>query len=287
MNFTERLQRREQLWWHPRARFGAPKSWLEVIHAQHEKRRHLSRDDAVGRWECCDKWPRQLITKWNSREFAASFGVALPELYGRGRSTKELGGRDRPSRFVVRPERGANSQGVLIVVDGRELWRDEEIPAGDFGAYARSRGTTGRYLVEEFISRHDNPITGPMEYKCHMFGPVVGGIEVIDRDSRGPDRITKGYFRPDWSQFDDLMDTRRPPVDVTLPPPPFLEEMIDLSTRMASRIGTYMRIDYFAGPAGLVFNEFASAPNIRKPMYTPYCDRVFGQYWDDVLGDKV
>ena len=126
-----------------------------------------------------------------------------------------------------------------------------------------------------------------MEYKCHMFGPVVVGVEVIDRVSQGPDRITKGYFRPDWSQLDDVMDSRRPPVDVSLPPPPFLGGMIDLSTRMGSRIGTYMRIDYFAGPSGLVFNEFASAPNVRGPTYTPYCNEVFGQYWVDVLGDAV
>jgi hypothetical protein len=209
-------------------------------------------------------------------------------LLGRGRGAKTLSGRALPPRFVIRPERGSASQGVLIVVDGRELWRDEAVPtAKPFSRYAQSRDTTGRYLIEEFISRHDNPLQLPMEYKCHLFGSVVAGIEVIDRDSPGPERITKGYFRPDWSQFDDVMDARRPPVDVTLPPPPFLGEMLELSRRMGSRIGTYMRIDYFAGPAGLVFNEFASAPNVFRPMYTPYCNEVFGQYWDEVLGDAL
>jgi hypothetical protein len=261
---------------------------VEVVHAQREKRRYHSRGDAARSWECCDKWPRQLISKWNGREFAASFDATLPELLGRGHDTKKLSHRALPPRFVVRPERGANSQGVLIVVDGRELWRGEAVPAdSEFGAYARSRGTAGRFLIEAFISRHDNPLQLPMEYKCHMFGPVIGGIEVLDRDSHGSDRVTKGYFRPDWSQFDDVMDSRRPPVDVTLPAPPFLGDMIELSTRMGSRIGTYMRIDYFSGPSGLVFNEFASAPNIRRPMYTPYCNEIFGRLWDDVLGDKV
>jgi hypothetical protein len=259
-----------------------------VLHAQHEKLRHHSRGDTAASWECCGKWPRQLASKWNGREFAASFGATLPELLGRGRGTKQLSRHDLPSRFVIRPEWGSASLGVLIVVDGRELWRDEAIPAEEaFGAYARSRGTTGRYLLEEFVSRHDDPLQLPMEFKCHMFGPVVAGVEVIDRESPGPDRITKGYFRPDWSQFDEVMDSRRPPVDVTLPPPPFLGEMIELSTRMGSRIGTYMRIDYFSGPSGLVFNEFASAPNVLRPMYTPYCNEVFGRCWDDILGDAV
>jgi hypothetical protein len=288
VNFTERLQRREQLWWHPRPRLGAPTSWVDVLHAEREKRRHRSRDDAARRWECCDKWPRQLVAKWNSREFAASFGATVPELLGRGHDTKALSRRALPPRFAVRPERGANSRGVLIVVDGRELLQDEAIPAGaDLGAFARSRHTAGRYLIEEFISRSDNPLQLPVEYKCHTFGPVVRGIEVLDHDSPGPDRLTKGYFRPDWSQFDDRMDSRRPPIDPTLPPPPFLGEMIDLSAKMGSRIGTYMRIDYFFGPSGLVFNEFASAPNIRRPMYTPYCNEIFGQYWDEDLGDRV
>jgi hypothetical protein len=267
---------------------GAPGSLVEVLHAQHEKRRHHSRDDTAASWECCSKWPRQLTSKWNGREFAASFGATLPELLGRGRGANTLSRRELPSRFVIRPERGSASLGVLIVVDGRELWRDEAIPTDvGLGAYAHSRGTAGRYLVEEFISRHDNPLQLPMEYKCHMFGAVVTGIEVIDRDSDGPDRVTKGYFRPDWSQFDDVMDSRRPPVDVTLPPPPFLADMIDLSTRMSSRIGTYMRIDYFSGPSGLVFNEFASAPNVFRPTYTPYCNEVFGKYWDDILGHAI
>jgi hypothetical protein len=259
-----------------------------VLHAQAEKRRHRARGDAAERWECCGNWPRQLVSKWNGREFAASFGATLPALHRRGHGTRALSRHGLPSRFVIRPEWGSASRGVLIVVDGRELWRDEAVPPNDaFGAYARSRGTAGRYLVEEFISRHDDPCQLPMEYKCHMFGPVVAGIEVIDRDSHGPDRITKGYFRPDWSPFDDVMDSRRPPVDVSLPPPPFLGDMIDLSARMGSRIGTYMRIDYFSGPSGLVFNEFASAPNIVRPTYTPYCNEVFGNYWDEALGDAI
>jgi hypothetical protein len=265
-----------------------PKTVTAVLHAQHEKRIRHSREDPERAWQCCDLWPRKILGKWNGREFSASYGATLPELFACGRSTRKLSLNSLPPRFVVRPEWGSAGHGVLVIVEGRELRRDEEVP-GDvtFGSYARSRGTAGRYLVEEFIARDNDAPQLPVEYKCHVFGDMIAGIEVIDRDSPGPHRVTKGYFRPDWTQFDEPMDTSRPPVDVNLPDPPFRNAMIDLSGRLGATIGTYMRIDFFAGKSSFVFNEFSSAPNIKRPMYTPYCNDLFGRFWDEKIPDAI
>jgi hypothetical protein len=233
-------------------------------------------------------WPRKLLCKWNGREFSASYGAVLPELFAQGRSTRELSAGSYPPRFVVRPEWGAAGRGVLVIADGFELRAGEDVPEEvSLGSYARARGTTGRFLVEEFIARDDGPPRVPLEYKCHVFGGAVAAIEVVDRDSPVPDRITKGYFRPDWTQFDDVMDSYREPVDVTLPSPPFLDAIIDLSERMGATLGTYMRIDFFAHNGGAVFNEFASAPNIMRLRYTPYCNALFGKYWDELCPEAI
>jgi hypothetical protein len=48
-----------------------------------------------------------------------------------------------------------------------------------------------------------------------------------------------------------------------------------------------MRIDFFAGKSSFVFNEFSSAPNIKRPMYTPYCNDLFGRFWDEKIPDAI
>ena len=119
----------------PPPRLGAPKSYLEVLHAQKEKRHHRARGGCGRHLGVLREMARQLDSKWNGREFAASFGATLPALHRRGRGTRALTRRGLPGRFVIRPERGSASRGVLIVVDGRELWRDEAIPPPEaFGA---------------------------------------------------------------------------------------------------------------------------------------------------------
>jgi hypothetical protein len=275
MDFSERLRRRHQLWWETGIRWGDPRTYRAAIHARQELRQRRSSEDSAETWRCCPQWPRRLLNKWNAREFAVHHGAPVPELYRYGRSARELPLESLPNRYVIRPVVGAHARGVMVMVDGHELLLDEARPAETLRA-----DLVGPYLVEQFIGREGDGSRLPVEYKCHTFGGRVAAVQVLERVSCRPRQTTRRYYRPDWGAFDDPMDLADPLAD-PIPPPAFLEQMVEVSARMGAAIGTYMRIDFLAGEAGVVFNEFSSTPGIRKPQFTPWCNELFGRIWEE------
>jgi hypothetical protein len=264
--FSDRLRLRHRLWWQAQLDWRRPPTWVLAVHGQrdlHTLRRH---DDPDAAWRCCDHWPRKLLNKWNARQFAIRHDVAVPSLYafvGRGRRVGPA-----PARHVIRPLIGSNKEGVQVIIDGQDVLRDRPpVPA------------RGPCLVEEFIPGED---LFPLEYKCHVFGARVGAIQVFERRAGRAFEPFERFYGPDWSDF---------PVDMGIsngagewrPPPPFLGELLELCARLGPAVGTYMRIDFFGGPSGPVFNEFSSTPSIKELPFTPYCDELFGQMWDDAF----
>lgn len=279
--FVARLLRRRELWWGNPFRWGSWRSYPDALHRLRERHTFRRAEDPDARWRCCPFWQRSLVNKWNGREFARKHGARVPDLYWFGRRPSRIPFDALPSRFVIRPIRGAIRKGIHAVVDGRELLRRE--PASVPELRRRLMRERGRFpltpmIVEQFVATREGDDRLPVEYKLHMFGGAAAAIQVVERTDT--DTATMRYYRPDWAPFEDVMDHARPQGEVHAPPA-CLPEMLDAAARLGRAIGTYMRIDFFGTDRGSVFNEFASTPSIGKPQFTPFCDAFLGRLWQE------
>jgi hypothetical protein len=285
-SFTRRLRTRREQWWGRPFRWFRLQSYRDASHRVCERFTRRFRDDSDAAWRCCAYWPRALMNKWNSREFAQKHGCRVPSLYWYGRSIAQMPWASLPSRYALRPVWGAGRQGVHVVADERELVRNVAMPDG-----ALRRTLLGEHgpvaltplLVEEFIPSEAGEGRLPLEYKCHAFGGMIAAVQVIERTGRhsGAHR----FYTSRWDAFPDAMSTSYPLAPVR-PAPRCLDEMLAAASRMGEAIGTYMRIDFFASDAGPVFNEFASTPQLFTP-FTPYCEELFGALWQQQLPHAV
>jgi teichuronopeptide biosynthesis TupA-like protein len=283
--FSDRLLKRWALWWRRPFRWSSADSYRDACHRLHERFTLRSRSEPDIVWRCCPYWPRTLVNKWNSREFAQKHGCRVPELYWHGRQIAKIPFASLPTRYVVRPVWGAAQSGVHVVADGKELLR--KLPSAVIPRRVlREHGPVALtpLLIEEFIPPDDGSAGFPIEYKCHTFGSKVAAIQVIERTALHAN--AHRFYTPDWDSFPDLMDGYYPLAGPRAPPR-CLDEMLETATRLGTAIGTYMRIDFFASDAGAVFNEFSSTPQIRRPGYTRCCEEMFGALWQQQFPDAV
>lgn len=287
--FSRRLRRRQRRWW---GRPRRPSEWRrlpDVLHRAVERQRLRSRDDPDQVWRCCEVWPRSLVQKWNGREFAARHGVPLPELYWCGRSLHRLPVDTLPARFAVRPLSGRKRRGVYVVANGRELLREAPMDARALRRrLIREHGPwrPQPILVEAFAVPEDGRDRLPTECKLHVFRDVVAAIEVIERAHGGPGGARLRFFTPTWEPFEDAMVTGYP-VAAKREAPRGLDAMLRHGLRLGAAVGTYMRIDFFATQAGVLFNEFSSAPGHRSLGYTPFCEELFDALWREKFPDAT
>lgn len=275
LTFTERLAKRRELWW-DRPRLGGERTLRDALHRLRERRAFHTREDPLDAWRCCELWPRKVLNKWNGREFAARFGCPLPELYWMGENPDPDVLASLPGRYVAKPVFPVGRKTISVVVDGEDRLRGGPVSTSTVIArLPRSRFGLAPALVEEFIEPPAPEDRVPLELKVHVFGPEVATIHVLDRSRRGD--YTFRFYTPQWSPIDDPINTFCRVADHTLPRPDYLDRLLELSSRIGAAIGTFMRIDFFAGSRGLVFNEFSS---ISPPQYyTAYADQWFGELW--------
>jgi hypothetical protein len=273
-----------QLWWDP-PRPGR-RGVRDAVHRLRERRSYHDREDPDEAWRCCDRWQRNLIKKWNSREFAARHGCRVPDLYWYGSDPAAGPIESMPEQFVIRPIRGAFRKGVHVISGDRELLTDrpaspdqlrERLPR------ARLLRPPVRHLFEEFARPEGGGRGLPVGYKCHTFGGQVGAVYRVELEGDGEWRLR--YYTPDWQPFDDPMNTFLPEAEVR-GPPGCLDEMLGQAERLGAELGTYMRIDFFATDRGAMFNEFSSVP-LGGLHNTPYCDELFGGLWAATVPDAI
>ena len=287
VGFSRRLRKRHQLWWSRPRRLSEWRRAPEVLHRLAERARFRSRDEPEEAWHCCAYWQRTLINKWNGREFAARHGVPLPDLYWWGRSLWKLPVRSLPARFVVRPVFGRKRRGAYVLVDGKELLREQSMDAAGLRRrLVRERGpwSLEPILVEAFARPEDGGDQLPTECKFHVFGDVVAAIELVERTSIQPDGAKVRFFTSRWEPFEDPMLTGHPLAPVR-DAPRGLEEMLHHARRLGSALGSYARVDFFATEGGCLFNEFSSTPRYRSLGYTPACDERFEALWREKFPD--
>ena len=257
----------------------------DALHRLGERRTSRSREDPLEAWRCCVAWPRTLVNKWNGREFAARHGCRLPELYWRGGELSSPPLAALPDRFVIRPVRGMDKRGVLVVSHGTELLNDEPLSSREL----RSRLSPVRRLLhpvpllaEELIESEEGGL--PLEVKFHTFGDTVGAIQVVERT--GAHSGTFRFYDPAWQPIADPVNTYHPQGKLRESPPPGLETVLAQSAALGKEIGTYVRIDFFAGARGWFFNEFCTVPLLGR-RFTPYGDALLGGLWEETVPEAA
>jgi hypothetical protein len=238
-----------------------------------------SRDDPDEVWRCCPFWPRTLVNKWNAREFAARHGCELPELYWTGGPLTAPPLESLPDHYVVRPYWGAGRRGVLAMSAGRELLSGEPVGRKQLHKALSRRRRAVRWmpiLIEEFVKAEDGSHQFPVELKCHTFGDTVAAIEVLERT--GVRAHSRRCYTPEWEPFDDPLHGSLPQAAVR-GPPRGLDQMVSLAARIGASVGTYIRVDFFAGERTCVFNEISATPQGGRG-YTPFCEKFFGELWE-------
>jgi hypothetical protein len=276
--FSSRIARRHRLWWGRPGRGG--RTFGDALHRLNERRSTRRRDDPDEAWRCCAYWPRTLLDKWNAREFAARHGCTIPELYWHGATSESVPLESLPSDFVVRPVRGTDKRGVLVVAGGRELLGDQPVSPEQIRTRVGRPRRLGRgmpILVEERIGSGDGRNGLPLECKCHAFADAIVAVQVIERTPGS--QASHRFYTPSWEPFADPINVGLPLAEVRRPPA-CLEEMLALAGRLGTAIATYMRIDFFATDRTPVFNEFSSTPRgALRGEITPYGESLFGSQW--------
>jgi len=284
IRYTQRIERRLKLWWGKLRQWGKLRTYRDALHRLRERHTVHRRSDPEYAWRCCEFWQRTLIGKWNSREFASKHGCQVPALYWRGYGAARVPFDAMPPNFVIRPLWLANQRGVYVVAGGRELMRGESATPTELRARlrrSRELSWTMPIMVEEFVGTSNGAYRLPLEYKCHAFGDSVAAVEMVVRTHIYHGGAKGRFYTPEWEPFHDPMNIHLPLAEIS-DAPPFLDEMLTLAKKLGAAIGTYMRIDFFAGERGCLFNEFSSTPRCGSDT-TPYCDEVFGALWEEKL----
>lgn len=288
--FSQRLARRNALWWAVPGGWRNPATWRRPLHRVLDCRRLRSRDWPAERWRCCRLWQRCLLNKWNSREFAVAHGVAVPELYWSGRRVADAPLESLTRPYVIRPAWGAGCHKSHMIVDGRDLnYLTDVTPESLRATLRRENGPIARYplLFEEFLTNLEGQYDRALEYNIYVFGDRVAVVRQLLRV--GMISSVADYdehwnpLRDDTGQIVKLQDYR--PVLERRPRPERLEEMVAVARRLGTAIGTFIRVDLYDTPRGVVFGEFSSVPSLGKG-FSPWTDRYLGDLWAETFPNE-
>lgn len=286
MTFTERLHRRMSVWWGVPGGWRNPSTWRRPLHRVVDRHRLRSRTWPLERWRCCDLWQRALNNKWNAREFAIMHGVPVPELYWRGRRIADLPLDQLPEHFVLRPAWGTRSIGTHVMTHGRDLLQERSYTNAELlAALRREHGPIARFpiLAEEFMTTEQGEYRQGTEYKVYVFGDRIAAIKHVEH--AGGRATRQRHYRPDWTPFDDPINTRHE-FDEPRPQPSRLGELLDIARRLGRSYGTFVRVDLYLTAKGCYFGEFSSTPHEGR-AFTPWADEYFGRCWDETCPDRT
>jgi hypothetical protein len=276
--FRDRIRHRKDVWWAVPGGLRNPSAWRRPLHRVLDTHQLRHRDWPLARWHCCAAWQRCLSNKYNSREFAAMHGVALPELYWCGRNLGRFPVNEMPSRAAVRYAWGAGSDQTHLLVDGHELLDDractpQELYSGLCRQYGR--WTVHPLLVEEFLEDSEGrPRATQFNFYC--FSGYVGMVEHVDHVGRTSHRTA---YDIEWNPFSQGIYAKRPLGDIVARPFE-MDEMLEVASRLGAAYGAFVRVDLYLTNKGVYFGEFSSTP-FNGNHILPWADKLLGQMWEE------
>jgi hypothetical protein len=228
----------------------------------------------------CPLWPRHFASKHFTKLYAEDRGIRVPRTLAITDTPKDLIGAMGP-RYVMKPENDSG-HGLFLMHDGINLFdrmpQDGDALRQALDQYRTARGSRP-FIFEELLVQEgvaDSAPVIPLDYKLHVFGGRTRMIHVDDRNTtrtRDPLFRQQGWYTRDW---------RRAPVRMRsegfqgelFAPPASLPEMLRLAEAIgADAGGVYLRIDFYATPAGPALGEVTPF-SFSGQGFTPAGDQV-------------
>lgn len=207
---------------------------------------------------------KKLLIKNDMNIYMKNKGFLVPDVYLELVIGDQLLLSNLPSRFVLKPVDGFNSNGVFVIEKGVDLFRREKIPE-NIGQYlVRKLGE--KYLgkvmiVEELINDVDldtDPyLKIPRDFKVFVANGKAYWVNVYNRNARRGLRSMTSYD-PDWRKISEMTQSYLP--GALEKKPKYFDEMIRQAEIISQEFPIFMRLDFYISSKGPVFGEFTPFP---------------------------
>ena len=192
---------------------------------------------------------------------------------------------DLPSDYVIKTSNGKNSEQVYPVRNGINVFTNEKITITEILETLANdkflKDKEHHIIVEELVKdEFENNI--PLDYKFYMYGGKIVLIQVIDRPSKIKHEQFQAYYDGYWNKIPFEIWPQREEVD-RFKKPKYFDEMSASAVKLGSKLGIFMRIDFYTTKKGFYFGEFTPTPNLGKG-YSPEGDKLLGGFWIDEEG---
>ena len=230
---------------------------------------------------------RQLSHKLRVYRFAASHGVATPQVLGIWRSPSQIVLDALPERFVLKADGGAASQGVLplqrnatdafTTIDGSRSLDSSEV-IDFFEEAATAKQVWGSFFAEEFLEQPGSPGIIPDDVKIYVaYGRV---LQVLLRrvGEHGKEATVTYKYVTEYGDDLGFITTTRP-IDPSIPVPETLRHMVDIAQHLSRAIGLpFCRVDLYNTTRGVVLGEVTRTPGGAQTYQLEH-DRWMGEEW--------
>lgn len=229
--------------------------------------------------------------KQAAAQFARSHGLAVPEMLGEFDNFTNIQWQDLPDAFVIKPDYGSHSRGVLPLVRRGDKYLDLlDVAHGPKSAaevisyledlVSRNKVSRRGRIEELVFSPHHDVDTVAPDVKLYCFYGEVGIIFVRTcNGSREDDNWTFRYFDASGNDLGAVPLDRRS--DPTIPPPLHLDELVAAGSKLSLALKVpYVRLDFFEHKEGIVFGEMEPSPGGWQHLKRGL-DRRLGQMWLD------
>lgn len=226
-----------------------------------------------------------LTAKPAMRAWISDLGLPLPELYAGPLPLAALRARDLPARYVVKPVNGANNDGVVLVKDGFDHFRNQPLEGGletYLGAlYSREFDAAPHVLVEECLidieQRLDPVLVIPRDFKVFTVAGNAAYTRVHDRNARDGRRSLASFDRNGKRLPSTLKGWPEAAEDMALPEG--YAHLIEMAEEISRKLPWLLRLDFYLTDRGPVFGEFTTFPNAGLDS-TPFSKRTLLQMWE-------
>lgn len=219
-------------------------------------------------------------SKLRGRALAESVGILTPALLAGPIRTDELDLDSYGNAFVIKPDWGTASRGVLVLaresddyfhelIENVKLSREQVLQEVDRRMAVSGRGSASQLIVERSMAAGT---VRPQEWKIFAFHGEVGLIQQMDRDASSP-RLK--LYAPDGTDAGALR--RDVKFNPALPKPENFGGLIEAAKTISLAIPTgFVRVDLFEQNNSIVLGELCLIPG---------GDLYFRKGWDKKLGE--
>ena len=225
-------------------------------------------------------WQKGLSDKVKGEQFCTELGVAVVPKIVVTESYEDTRLFDLPSEYVIKTSAGANSTQVFPVSNGINVFTNEKITIPEILETLANdkflKNKQHQIIVEELV-RDEFGKNIPLDYKFYMYGGKVVLIRVVDRLSKIKHEPFHAFYDGYWNKIPFEIWPQGEDGD-RFQKPKYFDEMLAAAVKLGSKLGIFMRIDFYTTKKGFYFGEFTPTPNLGKG-YSPEGDRLLGGFW--------